>query len=85
MQVIDRPCGDFVNDSEERACNHLKSCIRLLPGNGNWYFISNLHFSPNNKTKPTEIDLIVLAKNGLHLIEIKHWGKRYIEKNIKID
>ena len=81
MPVINLPCGDYVNFSEEKACTRLRDYLSGLPGNANWYFISNLYFSQNNSL-PKEIDLIVLARNGFHLIEIKNWGPQYVSRNM---
>lgn len=81
MKVIKKPCGDFANESERRAFEDLTAKIEKVSGDDTWYFISNLNFTQNDRMLPKELDLVVVSKSGFHVIEIKNWGPRYLERN----
>ncbi len=78
MKIKHIPCGPFVNESERAAVELLKSKLAGIPSDQVWILLSNLKFSANGIGKSDDIDIVLLAPNGVHVIEVKHWDARYI-------
>jgi len=64
-------CGEYANQSEKTAVEHLRS--KLQGHEGYWILLSNLYFSYSSNKLSKEIDLVVIGPNGIKVVEIKHW------------
>ena len=58
MKVIVINCGDYANESEKIAIEHLKSNLQNKPGDDLWILLCNLSLSINDNFKSSEIILI---------------------------
>ncbi|MFC1743402.1 NERD domain-containing protein [Candidatus Riflebacteria bacterium] len=84
MKVETILCGPFVNESERKAFEHLKSRLQSSQGNDEWILLTNVEFSVNNQLQSDEIDMIVIGPTGVTILEIKHWTAKWVEKNSEI-
>jgi serine/threonine protein kinase len=73
MEVILFPCGPAANESELKACAHLKARLQGEPGDDRWVLLSNLAFSVTHQLQSDEIDLVVIGPPGVRVLEVKHW------------
>jgi hypothetical protein len=73
MEVIHFPCGQAANESELKACAHVKQRLEAEPGNDQWILLSNLAFSVTHQLQSDEIDLVVIGPPGVRVVEVKHW------------
>lgn len=81
MKVIHFPCGSAANESEIKACQHLKSRLESEPGDDRWILLSNLAFSVTHSLQSDEIDLVVIGPPGVRVVEVKHWTSQWAEAN----
>ena len=73
MKVTIIKCGHAVNVSEQKAISRIEDELRKLPGNDEWFLLTNLTFSVTNQFQSDEIDIIAISPQGIRLIEVKHW------------
>ena len=81
MRVHFIPCGPFANESERLAVERLKAGLVGLPGEEEWILLSNLAHSVSSQGQSDEIDLVTISSRGVLVLEIKHWGWRYLDEN----
>ncbi len=81
MRVTSFHCGPFVNDSERRAFEHLRSRIEssLGAGDDQWILLTNLTWSVTHQFQADEIDMIAIGPPGVRVIEVKHWSRRWVD------
>src|SRR5829696_4776633 len=84
MKVTLFSCGPAANESELRAFEHLKSCITMSQGNGEWVLLTNLAFSVTHQLQSDEIDIIAIGPTGVRVIEVKHWTTQWVEGRAEI-
>src|SRR5258706_4711719 len=72
------PCGDFVNASERLAVERIRA--KLESAGGYWILLSNLNHSQHPGLRSDEIDLVAIGPNGVHVIEVNHWGADYLRQ-----
>ena len=77
MRVTVVQGGPFANESEERALQRLKTGLISLPGNQEWFLLTNLMFSVTNRLQSDEIDIVAVGPPGVQVIEVKHWKDRH--------
>ena len=75
------PCGEFVNERERKAAEHLKSRLKLGTAEQTWLLLSNVPSAVNDRAIPDEVDLIAIGPTGLFVIEIKHWDRTYMKSH----
>ena len=80
MKVQSILCGQPVNESERRAHAHLRSRLLSAPGDDEWLLLSNLSFSSSHGRQSDEIDFVVIGPPGARVVEVKHWGTRWINR-----
>jgi len=80
MVVEHIPFGPFVNESERKALETLKSRLTGFQGKGKWLLLTNVMFSARQERLSDEIDMIAIGPTGLHIIEIKHWDQYHIKE-----
>lgn len=80
MVVEHIPFGPFVNESERKALETLKSRLTGFQGKGKWLLLTNVMFSARQERLSDEIDMIAIGPTGLHIIEIKHWNQYQIKE-----
>jgi hypothetical protein len=66
------------NFDHERA--GLEAIRDRLPNVDPWYAWSNFSFTANTG-HIREVDLLVIAPNGVHMIELKHWSGKVVVEN----
>ena len=81
MNVKHVQCGAFVNESEQKALETIKSRLTGIPGNEKWILLANIMFSAHHGRTSDEIDMIAIGTTGVYVIEVKHWDLDYIKKN----
>lgn len=81
MKVILFPCGPAANESELKACAHLKGRLQAEPGDDQWVLLSNLAFSVTHQLQADEIDLVVIGPPGVRVLEVKHWTAQWVDTN----
>ena len=81
MRVIVINCGDYGNESEKTAIEHLKSNLQRQPGDDLWILLCNLSLSINDNFKSSEIDIIAIGPPGVVVIEVKHWKESWFDSN----
>ena len=81
MQVIPFPCGPAANESELKACTHLRSRLLGEQGNDQWVLLSNLAFSVTHQLQSDEIDLVIIGPPGVRVVEVKHWSSQWADAN----
>lgn len=74
-------CGAFANNSERRAAEYLKSRLQNYAATNDWVLLTNYSNSSNSQYLSDELDLIVVAPNGVSIIEIKHWSAADIKSS----
>jgi serine/threonine protein kinase len=79
MKVIHFSCGQAANESELRACAHVKQRLEAEPGNDQWILLSNLAFSVTHQLQSDEIDLVVIGPPGVRVVEVKHWTAQWAD------
>jgi len=79
MRVTLFPCGPAANESELKACEHLKSRLQSEPGDEEWVLLTNLAFSVNHQLQSDEIDIVVIGPTGVRVIEVKHWTIQWFD------
>lgn len=67
-------CGAFANNSEKHAAEYLKLRLQNHAATDDWVLLTNYSNSSNSQYLSDELDLIVVAPNGISVIEIKHWN-----------
>ena len=75
------PCGEFVNESERKAAEHLKGRLKSGAAGQTWLLLSNVPSAVNDRAIPDEVDLIVIGPTGLFVIETKHWDRSYLKSH----
>ena len=79
-------CGEYANESERKAVEHLKSNLQKQPGNDLWILLCNLSLSVSDHFKSSEIDIIAIGPPGVVVIEVKHWKESWVKDNlVKVD
>ena len=73
------PCGEFVNESERKAAEHLKTRLKSGTAGQTWLLLSNVPSAVNDRAIPDEVDLIAIGPTGLFVIETKHWDRSYLK------
>ena len=63
MKVTPVHCGSFVNESERKAFEQIKSRLISIPGDGEWLLLTNLAFSATHRFQSDEIDIVA---NSMH-------------------
>lgn len=81
MNVIHFSCEPAVNESELKACEHLKMRLQEQPGADQWILLSNLMFSVTHQLQSDEIDLVVIGPPGVRVLEVKHWTSQWVNDN----
>ena len=79
MNVISFPCGPAANESELKACAHLKSRLLAEAANDQWILLSNLTFSVTHQLQSDEIDLVVIGPPGVRVLEVKRWTPQSVD------
>jgi len=81
MRVTVFPCSEAVNESEILAAQHLKRQLQNSAGDDEWVLLTNLAFSVTHQFQSDEIDVIAIGRQGVRVIEVKHWAAGWIEAN----
>lgn len=80
MRADHIPCGDYVNESERIAVEHLLAKLRGHDGpHKRWLVLSNVPHAVNDRAIPDDIDTICIGPSGLFVIEVKHWDKAFLK------
>ena len=72
-------CGPPINESEQKAIEHLKGRLQSVQGEDEWILLSNLAFSINHQVQSDEVDIVVIGPPGVKVIEVKHWNPQWIK------
>ena len=75
------PCGEFVNESERKAVEHLKARLNSGAATQTWLLLSNVPSAVNDRAIPDEVDVIAIGPTGLFVIETKHWDRSYLKSH----
>ena len=67
MKVTPVPCGPFVNESERKAFEQIKSRLISVPGDGEWLLLTNLAFSATHRLQSDEIDIVAIGPPGVRV------------------
>ncbi len=81
MKAYPVPCGPAVNESERKAIAQLKTRIISVPGDDEWWLLTNLAFSATHRLQSDEIDIIAIGPPGVRVIEVKHWTAAWVNRN----
>ena len=81
MKVDIVPCGPPVNESEQKAIEHLKSRLIGAAGDGHWILLTNLMSSATHRRQADEIDIVAIGPPGVRVIEVKHWTASWVKRN----
>ena len=81
MKAYSVPCGPAVNESERKAIAQLKTRIISVPGDDEWWLLTNLAFSATHRLQSDEIDIIAIGPPGVRVIEVKHWTAAWANRN----
>ena len=81
MKVTPVHCGPFVNESERKAFEQIKSRLISVPGDGEWLLLTNLAFSGTHRLQSDEIDVVAIGPPGVRVIEVKHWTAAWVDRN----
>lgn len=81
MKVTLFQCGPFVNESERRAAQHLKTRLQSEPGNDHWVLLTGLAFSVTHQLQSADIDIVAIGPQGVRVIEVKHWTSSWVESH----
>ena len=81
MKVTPFSCGPFVNESERKAFERLKSGLISILGNDEWVLLTNLAFSTTHRFQSDEIDVVAIGPPGVRVIEVKHWSLGWVRRN----
>ena len=73
MKVTPVHCGPFVNESERKAFEQIRSRLISDHGHGEWLLLTNLAFSETHRLQSDEIDIVAIGPPGVRVIEAKHW------------
>ena len=84
MNVISFPCGPAANESELKACAHLKGRLQAEAGNDQWILLSNLTFSVTHQLQSDEIDVVVIGPPGVRVLEVKHWTPQWVDTDQRL-
>ena len=80
MKVTPVHCGPFVNESERKAFEQIKSRLISGPGDGQWVLLTNLAFSTTHRLQSDEIDIVAIGPPGVRVIEVKHWTAAWVDR-----
>ncbi len=83
MRAIHILCGAFANESEAKALHYIKSRLISSSGHDEWFLLTNLSFSFNQRLQSDEIDLVAIGPAGVRIVEIKHWSGTWITQHMK--
>ena len=75
------PCGPAVNESERKAIAQLKTRIISVPGDDEWWLLTNLAFSATHRLQSDEIDIVAIGPPGVRVVEVKHWTATWVNRN----
>lgn len=67
MKVTPVHCGPFVNESERKAFEQIKSRLISVPGDGEWLLLTNLAFSATHRLQSDEIDVVAIGPPGVRV------------------
>ena len=81
MNVTPVHCGPFVNESERKAFEQIKSRLISVPGDGEWLLLTNPAFSATHRLQSDEIDVVAIGPPGVKVIEVKHWTAAWVDRN----
>ena len=81
MNVTPVHCGPFVNESERKAFEQIKSRLISVSGDGEWLLLTNLAFSATHRLQSDEIDIVAIGPPGVRVIEVKHWTAAWVDRN----
>ena len=81
MRVTVFSCGPAANESELKACEHLKHRLQSMQGDQEWILLTNLSFSVTHQLQSDEIDIVTIGPPGIRVIEVKHWTGQWIDKH----
>ena len=81
MKALVVPCGPAVNESERKAIAQLKTRIISVPGDDEWWLLTNLAFSATHRLQSDEIDIIAIGPPGVRVVEVKHWTAAWVNRN----
>ena len=81
MKVTPISCGPAVNESERKAIDQLKTRLISLPGEAEWFLLTNLTFSATCRFQSDEIDIVAIGPPGVRVIEVKHWSAAWVDKH----
>ena len=81
MKVTPVHCGPFVNESERKAFEQIKSRLSSIPGDGEWLLLT-LAFSATHRLQSDEIDVVAIGPPGVRVIEVKHWTAAWVDRNL---
>ena len=81
MKVTIFSCGPAANESEIKACEHLKSRLQSEPSDGEWVLLTNLAFSVTHQVQSDEIDIVVIGPPGVRVVEVKHWAAGWVDSH----
>src|ERR1044071_635029 len=71
MSFTHIPCGSPVNQSEERAIQHVKSLLSGDPEQ--WIGLTNFALLTTHQRQPDDLDIVCIGLRGVILQEVKHW------------
>lgn len=81
MKVSIFACGPAANESEIKACEHLKSRLQSQAGDGEWVLLTNLAFSVTHQLQSDEIDIVAIGPPGVRVVEVKHWTAGWVNSH----
>jgi len=75
MPVTHIHWGPYVTASEHLATQWLLSKLTGASPAGAWYVVSNWRSSNGSDRRRDDLDIVVIGPTGVHLVEVKHWGR----------
>ena len=81
MRVDHLPFSPFVNASEERAYQHLSRQLMAEAGDARFVILTNVAHSVTSGGQADEIDIVLIGRSGVHVVEVKHWDRAYVRSN----
>ncbi|MGA2706499.1 MAG: NERD domain-containing protein kinase family protein [Isosphaeraceae bacterium] len=81
MKVTVFHCSPVVNESEQKAIEHLKNRLQSIGGDDRWVLLTNLAFSVTHQLQSDEIDIVVIGPPGVRVIEVKHWTSQWVDSH----
>lgn len=73
------PCDGFRNQSERDAYDRVRAFLDRRSDADAWVLFTNLAHSYSSDRQSDEIDQVIIGPTGVHVVEVKHWSRQYLE------